>query len=124
MSKYIDADMLEKDGWNIHRTRQISSTEMVYETKKPTDFPTADVVSRGVLEQVMWERDLAVSQLAEIGKGVGEKMDDVAEVKRGRWLMKEYPDDDYTCSVCEKITRRYRTPYCGWCGSKMDGEEE
>jgi len=43
MSRYIDADMLEKDGWNIHRTRQISSTEMVYETKKPTDFPAAEV---------------------------------------------------------------------------------
>lgn len=44
MSKYIDADKLEKNGWNIHRIRQASSTEMVYEVKKPTDFPAADVV--------------------------------------------------------------------------------
>lgn len=43
MSKYIDAGMLEKDGWNIQRIRRASLTEMIYETKKPTDFPAADV---------------------------------------------------------------------------------
>lgn len=44
MTKYINADKLEKDGWSMVRVRQASSTEMVYETKKPTDFPAADVV--------------------------------------------------------------------------------
>lgn len=48
MSRYIDADMLEKDGWTIQRIRQVSSTEMVYETKKPTDFPAADVAPRWI----------------------------------------------------------------------------
>ena len=43
MRKYIDADRLEKDGWSMHRIRQASPTEMIYETKKPTDFPAADV---------------------------------------------------------------------------------
>ena len=44
MSKYIDADKLEKDGWSMQRIRQVSLTEMVYEVKKPTDFPAADVM--------------------------------------------------------------------------------
>jgi len=44
MRKYIDADKLEKDGWSMMRIHQASPTEMVYETKKPTDFSTADVV--------------------------------------------------------------------------------
>lgn len=35
---------LKKNGWNIHRIRRASATEMIYETKKPTDFPAADVV--------------------------------------------------------------------------------
>lgn len=35
------------------------------------------MVSRAAFEQVMWERDIALKQLAEIGKGLGEKMDDV-----------------------------------------------
>ena len=44
MDKYINANKLEKDGWTMQRIRQASSTEMVYEVKKPTDFPAADVV--------------------------------------------------------------------------------
>lgn len=49
MSRYVDADKLEKDGWSVQRIRQASPTEMVYETRKPTDFPAADVeeVRRG-----------------------------------------------------------------------------
>jgi len=43
MSKYINAEQLEKDGWTLQRTYKSSPTEMVYETKKPTDFPSADV---------------------------------------------------------------------------------
>lgn len=39
------------------------------------------MVSRAALRQVMWERDIALKQLAEIGKGLGEKMDDVAPAK-------------------------------------------
>ena len=51
MSKYINADRLEKDGWSMVRIRQASPTEMVYETKKPTNFPAADVVEvRGVVD--------------------------------------------------------------------------
>ena len=46
------------------------------------EVPSIDAVSRGVLEQVMWERDLAISQLNEIGKSWGEKMDNVATVVR------------------------------------------
>ena len=44
MSRYIDADMLEKDRWNIQRVRMKSQAEIVFEAKKPTDFPAADVV--------------------------------------------------------------------------------
>lgn len=31
------------------------------------------MVSRAAFEQVMWERDIALKQLAEIGKGLGER---------------------------------------------------
>ena len=33
-----------------------------------------DVVSQGVFEQVMWERDIAIEQLKELGYGFGEKI--------------------------------------------------
>ena len=41
------------------------------------DASVADVVSRRAYNQVMWERDIAIAQLSEIGKGFGQKMDDV-----------------------------------------------
>lgn len=47
---------------------------------------------------------------------------EVAEIKRGRWKMPAEYGDEYTCSVCGEITRRNRTPYCGWCGAKMEVE--
>lgn len=39
-----------------------------------------ETVSIEHLKQVMWERDVAIRQLNEIGKGFGEKMDDVRKV--------------------------------------------
>lgn len=44
MPRYIDAEKLEKDGWSASRIYQQDAKTMVYETKKMTDFPTADVV--------------------------------------------------------------------------------
>lgn len=34
-------------------------------------------VSQGVVNQICWERDTALSQLEQIGKGLGSKMDDI-----------------------------------------------
>ena len=36
--------------------------------------PNADVVSRELFEQIKWERDVAMEQLAEHGISFGEKM--------------------------------------------------
>ena len=47
----------------------------------------ADVVSVSAYKQVMWERDVAVEQLKQIGKGLGETMDDIALVAHG-WRQK------------------------------------
>lgn len=40
--RLIDADALEKDGWMMHRNRRVDEKTMVYETKKPTEFPTIE----------------------------------------------------------------------------------
>lgn len=39
-SKLIDADALEREGWSLCRTFQEDKDTMVYEVKKPSDFPT------------------------------------------------------------------------------------
>ena len=46
------------------------------------DAPAADVISRGVFEQVKWERDMAMQQLEEHGIPFGGEADDVVNVVR------------------------------------------
>lgn len=43
MAEYIDRDRLIREGWSLQRRYQKDAYTMVYETKKPEDFPTADV---------------------------------------------------------------------------------
>ena len=42
MSRLIDADVLEREGWSLSRNRQMDEKTMVYEVKKPTDFPPVE----------------------------------------------------------------------------------
>lgn len=88
------------------------------------------MVSRAVFEQVMWERDIALKQLAEIGKGLGEKMDDVATVVHGRWIGAPLcGNDNCRCSGCgswhnihANLRGEIMQKYCPNCGAKMDKE--
>ena len=79
------------------------------------DVPAADVVPRSAYEQAVWERDTAIAQLSEIGKGLGAKMDDVAPVVRcldcavphNRWtgcpkLGGLIPTPDFYCAFGER----------------------
>lgn len=45
---------------------------------------------------------------------------DVQEVRHGHWYV--YGNLNY-CSVCHEKNDT-RTPYCSWCGTKMDEVEE
>lgn len=37
-------------------------------------------VTQTYVDQIRWERDVALAQLSEIGKGFGERMDDIADL--------------------------------------------
>ena len=52
MSRLIDADALERDGWRMSRIVQIDEKTMEAQTRKPTDFPTIEPEIRG-----KWERN-------------------------------------------------------------------
>lgn len=47
------------------------------------NIPLERVVSRDAFNQILWERDVMEEQLHSIGKGLGEKMDDVKKIKYG-----------------------------------------
>ena len=42
MTRYIDADALERDGWRMSRTVQIDEKTMELQTRKPTDFQAVE----------------------------------------------------------------------------------
>ena len=82
--------------------------------------PCKDTISRGVFEQVMWERDVAIEQLKELGYGLGEKP------KTGHWIS-HYDEDAkegwYECDRCH-TERAFNTDYCPDCGAKMVEPQE
>ena len=53
------------------------------------DAPAVDAVSRGVLDQVRWERDIALEQLADYGLSLGERAD-VVKVVRCKYCKHRY----------------------------------
>lgn len=50
-----------------------SAMEGVTYKKIINSVPSADVVSMDVVKQFMWERDMAIEQLKELGYSLGEK---------------------------------------------------
>ena len=87
--------------------------------------PAIDAVSREVFEQVQWERDIAITQLAEYGVGFGEKKKDLVEVKHGHWIIPtKIGNRSFNiphCSVCEGVPCGVdeHTKYCPNCGADM-----
>ena len=53
MPRYIEAEKLEKEGWFAARNYQRDEKTMVFESKKMTDFPAADVVERKDLDEII-----------------------------------------------------------------------
>lgn len=137
---YIQRNINLKKGFDlVHDTMAICETI--------DKMATADVVSIGCLEQIKWERDIAIEQLAEYGVGFGEKKKDLVKVRRGRWIndgkqmlinlengYEQYRALGYPhriilkerCSECKKITFVDRSIYysfCPHCGAKMERKE-
>lgn len=40
--RLIDADALERDGWQMTRNVRVAKDTMEFQTRKPTDFPTIE----------------------------------------------------------------------------------
>lgn len=65
--------------------------------------PCEDMVSRGVLEQVRWERDVAIGQLKELGYEFGEKIEPCEDTISRQAVKELYYKDGYISfrKICE-----------------------
>ena len=120
IEKLLDTDILRKS-----KTASTIYDQMMYDIAQ---IPAADVVPRSVYDQVVWERDTALYQLQhDYGVSLGEKKpDDVAPVKRGKWIEKEIFDNGFwicsNCTFVSEATAAYKIyHFCPNCGAKMDG---
>ena len=74
--KYIDADLCKMLGATCIAIR-LTSTGELFPILSLDAIPSADVVSREVVEQIKWERDIAIKQLEDAGlRFCGERRTD------------------------------------------------
>lgn len=138
MARYVDADKLcegLREMASVLEPFKQNTILGVIETIKMRR--AADVVPTAVMEQIKWERDIAIEQLTSYGVCFGEKKE-LAEVKHGEWedrYENKYYNHLYECSVCgrEALYEHYKneldqwkerqalTPICPYCSAKMDG---
>lgn len=94
----IDALALLKEHEELLRKLQKDKDKLCLEVSewkhKFHDAPPK-FVSQGVVDQICWERDTALSQLEQIGKGLGSKMDDIVA------LLKEQEEREQ--AICKEI---------------------
>ena len=91
-------------------------------------YPAAPVVSREEFEMVEHERNAARYQLKLIGKKIGDSMDDVRIIRKGKWLFYNTGFGfSHKCSYCNfNVKERWIALYdfCPGCGADMRGEED
>lgn len=113
--------MLKDHLWTLNEIcKDYSAIGTVEEFKRAKEM-------EAVYGQVKWERDIAISQLEEIGVGLGQKMDEFKALKEKSIAKKaEWKFDDFTatfgkpyrCSNCdEEFEDTYN--YCPNCGCDM-----
>ena len=87
--------------------------------------PAVDAVSRGVVEQIMWDRDIAMEQLKEHGIPFGGIAPDVVSVVRCKDCKHTLIDGE-TAIYCEKWDR-WEVPedfFCGYGKRRNDHEAD
>ena len=93
--KYADGMTYRDAIFNLLKARCIPYRKAtfikVHELLKKLEQNPSDTVSRGVFEQVMWERDIAIEQLKELGYGLGEKIEPTIsnDQKKDSWDIDE-----------------------------------
>ena len=133
MARAIDADEFERFLMNL--PDEVLCEDCCYVVvnemrKQPTiDTVKHGYVLSGVLDQVRWERDVAIEQLNSYGIQLGEKAE-LEIVKHGKWEFgRQRGVAGYWCTNCksgftgenaEWIAKEH--DFCPKCGARMDGD--
>ena len=67
--------LLEEFEWLLSVVNESSKDEVRDAIQRIENARAVDAVSRSLFDQYKWERDVAISQLEELGIGFGQKID-------------------------------------------------
>lgn len=67
--------LLEEFEWLLSVVNESSKDEIIDVIQRIKNAPAVDAVSRELFEQYKWERDVAISQLEDLGIGFGQEID-------------------------------------------------
>lgn len=85
------------------------------------EIPCANVVARNFYAAAVWENEIMRSQLKDVGKSMGEKMDDVKRIVRSRWVGRGVIQLSVGCKGCKNCGEiRAKDNYCSNCGAEME----
>lgn len=70
--RLIDADTLERDGWKMSRTVRVDKDTMEIQTRKPTDFPTIEVINKAVVKGVEYYKPTSIRNFVESVKACSD----------------------------------------------------
>ena len=96
--------------------------------RKHSQYATAKAVEEAFMAltcigQYMWERDIAIEQLNELGIGLGEKVDHIRKtVDKSNVQDAVYKNGIFVCPNCEAATfplSLYNGDYCIKCGQHI-----
>ena len=70
--RLIDADALERDGWKMSRTVRVDKDTMEIQTRKPTDFPTIEVINKVVVKGAEYYKPTSIRNFVESVKACSD----------------------------------------------------
>lgn len=129
MTRNDHIDILRAIRWEIDNGR--GGDFLPEQTARQLEALDSAIYALGTIEQLRWERDIALGQLEGLGYGLGE------EPRTARWErhpVKKNREWD-VCSACKIGTKRreygtnpdgteyvteYSYSYCPYCGRKME----
>lgn len=115
--RLIDADILLKEGWVLHKMVGTTLHEMPL---NHPDVPTVDVDSLNAAhEDIGYEKGFRDGYAEAL-----DVTDSTKIIRHGHWIEeKSIGDCCYKCSKCGFIRDAYLLEidnYCPWCGARMD----
>lgn len=103
------ADLIDRQAAKDVIHKRLGTMDL-FESRFNTDIdavPAVDAVPRDVLEQIRWERDIAIEQLKSYGVSFGEKADCAKVVRCKDCKHGEVDDPDFP-------RQHYCHAGCGW----------